>query len=187
MRIVKPRAVFNLLPKGALPGTYEKLVKLDMPHGPYGDEVGMGLTLLEIFLLIAIARKVQAQRVFEFGTDQGATTRALASNVPGVFICTIDLSRCPQKLPVNVLASVSDSRKLVPLRGVEDLVFVDGGHEPDVFENDTRLAYRMIKLGGVIVWHDCGNPEFPHIEEYLQSRAVRIASTMLAVEGLPGL
>ena len=35
-----------------------------MPHGPYADEAGMGITLLETFLLIAMARMVKARRHF---------------------------------------------------------------------------------------------------------------------------
>ena len=176
---VKPRQIFNLLPKVSAP------VEIEMPHGPYADEAGMGITLLETFLLIAMARKVQARRIFEFGTHQGSTTRALAVNFPEADIITMDLKPC-QRLPHNVFQRVGDSRTvtLPRIHTRFDLIFVDGDHAEETFLNDTRLAHRILAPGGIIVWHDCGNPEFPHIEEFLEDRAIRIESTMLAVEGL---
>jgi hypothetical protein len=49
------------------------------------------------------------------------------------------------------------------LLGVADLevcdaVFIDGDHSRDAVLHDSRLARRLIRRGGVIVWHDFGNP-----------------------------
>jgi predicted O-methyltransferase YrrM len=38
-----------------------------------------------------------------------------------------------------------------------DLVFVDGGHQDEVVSSDTRNALRMVRPGGVVVWHDFAN------------------------------
>jgi predicted O-methyltransferase YrrM len=197
MKTIRPREIFNLLEDDGWS------VTLPMPRGPVGLAVGMGVTLLETFLMIAIARHIKAKHIFEFGTHKGATARALKRNTEAA-ITTIDLEPCPG-LPANIRQIVSDSRHLraqeaftgqpvsVNLQSFGtkyDLVFVDGGHDPETFENDTRIAYEILSPGGVIVWHDCGNPEFPHIEEYLDSRTVRrirIAGTMLAVSGFPGI
>ncbi len=35
-----------------------------------------------------------------------------------------------------------------------DLVFIDGQHDAESVERDTRLAARCVKPGGVIAWHD---------------------------------
>lgn len=35
-----------------------------------------------------------------------------------------------------------------------DTVLIDGGHTPDLVENDTRKALRVVKPGGLVVWHD---------------------------------
>ena len=70
MKTMKPREIFNLLEDDGWS------VTVPMPRGPFGLEVGQGLTLLETFLLIAIARIVNAEYIFEFGTHHGATARA---------------------------------------------------------------------------------------------------------------
>jgi len=35
-----------------------------------------------------------------------------------------------------------------------DLIFIDGGHTFSVVKNDTEKAFKMIKKGGIILWHD---------------------------------
>ena len=87
MKTVRPREIFNLLPR--VP-KMERLIQVPLPHGPYGDEVRMGISLLETFLLIALAKHVQAEGIFEFGTYQGDTTLALSLNLPKCQIMTID-------------------------------------------------------------------------------------------------
>lgn len=180
MKTVKPREIFNLLEDDGWS------VTVPMPRGPFGLEVGQGLTLLETFLLIAIARIVNAEYIFEFGTHHGATARALVRNTDAA-VTTMDRESCPIPLPPTIRQIVCDSRDWKPDKtdhAKYNLVFVDGGHDPETFANDCYLAHRILAPGGIIVWHDCGNPEFPHIEEFLEDRAIRIESTMLAVEGL---
>jgi predicted O-methyltransferase YrrM len=38
-----------------------------------------------------------------------------------------------------------------------DLVFVDGGHRYEVVSSDTANALRLVRPGGVVVWHDFAN------------------------------
>jgi predicted O-methyltransferase YrrM len=41
-----------------------------------------------------------------------------------------------------------------------DTVLIDGGHTPDVVRNDTEKALRVLRPGGLCVWHDfCPDPE----------------------------
>ncbi len=35
-----------------------------------------------------------------------------------------------------------------------DLIFIDGGHTYSIIENDSSKAFKMVKLGGIILWHD---------------------------------
>jgi predicted O-methyltransferase YrrM len=184
MKTVRPREIFNLLPR--VP-KMDRLIQVPMPHGPYGDEVRMGINLLETFLLIALAKHSKAEEIFEFGTHQGDTAQALALNLPNCRVVTIDRDRGDPGFRDNIVHIVGDSTELkLPkfYKAIFQLVFIDGGHEPATLENDTRLAYELRAPQGLIVWHDCGNPAFPHIETYLEDRAVRINETMLAVEGL---
>lgn len=56
-------------------------------------------TLIEIVLLIRIARSAKAQRILEFGTYLGGTTAQLARNLPGALIYSIDLPQPPLSQP----------------------------------------------------------------------------------------
>jgi len=38
--------------------------------------------------------------------------------------------------------------------GFFDTVFIDGGHSAEVVENDSRLAMRLVRPGGLVMWHD---------------------------------
>jgi predicted O-methyltransferase YrrM len=41
-----------------------------------------------------------------------------------------------------------------------DTVLIDGGHTPDIVENDTEKALRLLRPGGLCVWHDfCPDPD----------------------------
>jgi predicted O-methyltransferase YrrM len=41
-----------------------------------------------------------------------------------------------------------------------DTILIDGGHTPDVVENDTEKALRVLRPGGLCVWHDfCPDPD----------------------------
>lgn len=38
--------------------------------------------------------------------------------------------------------------------GFFDTVFIDGGHSHDVVASDTRQATRLVRPGGLVIWHD---------------------------------
>lgn len=41
-----------------------------------------------------------------------------------------------------------------------DSILIDGGHTPDVVRSDTDMALRVLRPGGICVWHDfCPDPE----------------------------
>ena len=147
----------------------DDLVTLHMPQGPRE----LGLTLLETFLLIAVARGVRARQIFEFGTWKGYTTCALGMNVPNVHVVTLDIANrfsCSGwKGPM--LALLGDSRHFdfTPWENSVDLVFIDGGHDGATVRADTAHAFQMLLSGGAIAWHDYENLDFPEVTAYLDS------------------
>jgi Methyltransferase domain len=38
--------------------------------------------------------------------------------------------------------------------GFFDTAFIDGGHTPDIVASDTRNAIRLVRAGGLVIWHD---------------------------------
>lgn len=61
---------------------------------------------------------------------------------------------------VKVEQLLGDSKVFdeTPYIGMMDLIFVDGSHAYSYVMSDTRKALRMIKPGGLILWHDYEGP-----------------------------
>jgi predicted O-methyltransferase YrrM len=58
---------------------------------------------------------------------------------------------------IDQLLGDSLSFDFSPYIGRADLVFVDGGHSYEVVSSDTANALRLVRPGGVVVWHDFAN------------------------------
>ncbi|MFQ5660476.1 MAG: class I SAM-dependent methyltransferase [Gammaproteobacteria bacterium] len=86
-----------------------------------------------------------------------------------------------QEAKIQQLFSDSKQLRLEQYQGQVDLVFIDGSHARSYVENDTRLAMRLLRPGGVIVWHDYRGAEtVPGVFETLNSMANKIKLTHLA-------
>lgn len=68
-----------------------------------------------------------------------------------------------------------DSKKLDETKhlGRYDLVFVDGAHVYSFVKSDSEKALRMIRKGGVIVWHDY-HPKRADVVRYLVELAAKL-------------
>jgi hypothetical protein len=72
-----------------------------------------------------------------------------------------------------------------------DLVFVDGSHARSYVESDSRKALRMVKPGGIVLWHDYAGPHHsPGVFAALNALArelplVHVAGTMLVAYRRP--
>jgi predicted O-methyltransferase YrrM len=160
------------------------------------------ITLLEGGALAALMARVQARRVFEFGTYKGVSTAQLALNLPSdgrVF--TLDLpedleigalrvdkpaermiaaeagkgSLVPEDLQPKVTFLHADSAVFDPTSYEEsmDLVFVDGAHSYEYVINDTAKGLKLLRAGGVIAWHDCA-PNHPDVVRALRDSGLPI-------------
>ena len=153
------------------------------------------VSVLEFICLVLLMKRVKATRVFEFGTYQGVSITQLALNVPGgSTIYTLDLpdepiqtrltitdpedadiaaqkgkgSLIPSDLKPRITFLKQDSATFdeSPYAGQMDFVFVDGAHNYDYVKNDSKKAWRMLRSGGIIVWHDF-RPADPDVVKYL--------------------
>jgi predicted O-methyltransferase YrrM len=134
------------------------------------------------FLMMQLAAMLRPKRIFEIGTSQGRTTALLAMNTPDdTQIFTLDLDPS-QPLPGQVsdphLIELAKKELGIAFRGTNwakkitqllgdsgtfdfspyadsiDLVTVDGSHTYRFVRSDSLNAFRMIRPGGVILWHD---------------------------------
>jgi predicted O-methyltransferase YrrM len=130
---------------------------------PIGD-LAVG-TLWDLFALVAIARTIKAQRIFEFGTGYGRSTINIAANTPAdASILTLDIPSHPntgrifhnQPEEKKIIQLWGDSKEFEfePYLGTCDLVFVDGAHDYETVAADSRIALRLIKTSGHVLWDD---------------------------------
>jgi hypothetical protein len=134
------------------------------------------------FLMMQLVAMLRPKRIFEIGTSQGRTTALMAMNTPDdTQIFTLDLD--PSKpLPGQVsdihLIELAKKELGIAFRGTNwasritqllgdsgsfdfspyfdsiDLVTVDGSHTYNFVRSDSFNAFRMIRPGGVVFWHD---------------------------------
>jgi len=159
--------------------------------------IGASISLVEAAALTALIHKINAKRIFEFGTYKGVSTTQLALNLPqDGMVLSLDLPEdhpayslaipkvaeqqiaaekgkgvlIPRDLGGKVTFLRADSAKFdtTPHRESMDLIFVDGAHSYEYVKNDTMKGLEMLRPGGIIAWHDC-TPSHPEVVRYLRS------------------
>lgn len=175
-------------------------------------KVPASISLLEAYSLALLMKRVRAAKVFEFGTYKGVSTTQLALNLePGGTVHTLDLpdeadpawqleisleqeraiavergkgALIPEDLRVRVVFLRQDSATFDPTPHERqfDFVFVDGAHSADYVRNDSEKGWRMLRAGGILVWHDF-IPSHGDVVRYVLScgyATARIDGTALA-------
>ncbi len=147
---------------------------------PQGRVVGFSLDLLELVNVVSIVRHKKARSILEIGTFDGFTALNLAANIDwDGKVYTVDLPRDADKdNPNNIYAPYrvgsqfknepesskieqvwADSTKTdwKSFGGPFDIIFIDGSHVyPDV-KSDSINAFKHLRPGGTLLWHDYGH------------------------------
>ncbi|TME66240.1 MAG: class I SAM-dependent methyltransferase [Chloroflexi bacterium] len=117
-----------------------------------------------ILIVSALAAVLECERIFEFGTSDGETSRLLAHNLPAAEIYSFDAfpdgeraraSEIPQALGARVarLSGDSETYDFVPYSGIIDLVHIDASRRVGSLQADTDAAFGMLSELGSIVWY----------------------------------
>jgi len=150
----------------------------------------------ELEVLAHLCRLKRPKAVFEFGTFEGLTTLLFALNSPQATVWTLDLPRdkrialkfdigplnkrcvrnrgqlffqdAPCRDRIKSLFGDSATFDYSPFEGKMDLIFVDGAHTVYYTRNDSDNAFRMVRKGGIIVWHDYNPRYWPDTVKYLR-------------------
>lgn len=171
-----------------------------------------GVWINELPILSGICQETKPKLVFEFGTFAGLTTVNLAANTPAnSIIYTLDIPHdhpklqsapreekyilkeragqfyreSPYRHKVRQLWCDSAEFDESPFAGQVDLVFIDASHSYAYVKNDTEKSLRMLRKGGLLIWHDYYHG-WPDVTRYLHERAKElriqhIAETSLAI------
>ncbi len=118
---------------------------------------------------VKLAELASGNVVVEIGSYKGRSTMAMASTASVVYSVdtfrgenecggsdTLDEFRRNTRGAENVVAIVANHAGGLDMlgSGIADLVFIDGAHDSDSVERDTRTAARLLKPGGIVVYHD---------------------------------
>jgi predicted O-methyltransferase YrrM len=178
---------------------------------------GIYTPLDELAYLALITKALEPKEIFEIGTFRGRTALNFALNSPDTCrIRTMDLplegrDELSSDLGAADRGIVQASQTGIDYQGKDvsskieqifgnssefdfsqyfgrmDIVFVDGAHDYGSVRNDSVNAKRMIRPGGVIVWHDFANyGDYNDVtravlELFPPSRIVQIENSQLAV------
>jgi predicted O-methyltransferase YrrM len=97
---------------------------------------------------------------------------------------TFYYSGTPEEAKVTQLFSDSKTFNDSAHRAQYDLIFVDGSHGYSYVVNDSAKALRMLRPGGVILWHDYRGPDHPETKDV--RRALNELTARLSLVQLEG-
>jgi len=151
------------------------------------EGAGLYAPLLELACLALLTRYSKARAIFEIGTFYGRTALNFAVNsAEDAVVYTLDLPDAEREEMISQ-ANRDDARLIRQCRtGVEfrdspyagkikqlygnslkfdfspyygkmDLVFIDGCHHYKAVMSDTANALKILKPGGLLIWHDFAN------------------------------
>lgn len=129
-----------------------------------------------------LARLADGKAVLEIGSYCGRSTICLAQRansvgcvdtfdgrgtaLPGDTFATFEGNVKKAGLGHKVTVYRGTSAEMLPkLPPVFDLVFIDGSHDRNSVAEDTDLAIKVLRPGGLLVYHDYGNPSDPGVKE----------------------
>jgi len=153
------------------------------------------LNYQETAILAKLVRSVSPKVMIEFGCNEGRTAARMLDNVPTLekyigidippdFETTLACQRTEVPRDAGFWASGDPRFYLLLQRSQElrdgdladcDAVFIDGDHSEAAVIHESRLAFRLLRRPGIIVWHDYQNPAVE----------VTTALNWLAIEGWP--
>jgi hypothetical protein len=91
--------------------------------------------------------------------DDPAERKSIVSH--SQYDTTFYYSGTPEAARITQLLGDSKAFDDGPYAGSCDLVFIDGSHAYSYVESDTQKALRMVRPGGVVLWHDYRGPRAP--------------------------
>lgn len=132
----------------------------------------------ELYVLATLCRCLSARTVLEIGTYKGRTAYNLAANLASggrlhtlnyrapdfreAFVVGEMYRGTPLESVIETIEGDSMTFDFSPWAGTVDLMFIDGNHSAAYVRKDSETAFRCVRPGGVIAWHDI-DPTHPEV------------------------
>lgn len=168
----KAKDIIFPLTSGLKPKRFTDLIhgheKLQMRFEDWDKDLGAG-GFVGLALVSALCQLKKPKKIFEIGTGLGRTTFHMALNAPDdCIVTTLDITDHPRMGEIfknkpeasKIQQIIADSTKydFSPLEKSIDFVFVDGCHYYKEAKNDSLIALKIVKPGGIVLWDDyCPN------------------------------
>ncbi|MBI2516061.1 MAG: class I SAM-dependent methyltransferase [Opitutae bacterium] len=115
--------------------------------------------------LCTLARGIDARRILEVGTYNGASAINFALACPEAKVTTYDIRPESGELLATAetevrsqidrrIANFATEDNRLAVEPPYDFIFIDGDHRLESVRRDSALALRCIRPGGIIAWHD---------------------------------
>ena len=115
--------------------------------------------------LFAMAK--EATTILNIGVEYGASIVCLAEGNPNAQIAAIDVNLSSNLTAYpNVAYLEHDSTTLDYTNSTYDLIFIDGDHSYVGVYKDIEAVTPALAIGGMIIFHDCGDFADPTILEH---------------------
>lgn len=131
----------------------------------------------ELEMLLALINSVQPSSMIEFGVNEGITAIAVLTNFPDIdsyvgvdveFNHQLEIPAQQYEVPKEPGRLVKDDPrfKLIIRKDDSDIsclsdfdvAFIDGDHGKQHVMQDYKLAKKLVREGGIIIFHDYKNP-----------------------------
>lgn len=124
-------------------------------------------------VLLALVGSIRPHTMVEIGVNEGITAQAVLRHVPSIErYIGIDVNAAYQfEIPAQQSEHPNEPGALVkhdprfqlvlrgdPMPSEADVVFIDGDHGKKAVLVDSIWAAAIVNHGGLIIWHDYGNP-----------------------------
>lgn len=143
---------------------------------------GLSTQMMDLRVIRNLCRHFNSKEVLEIGVRYGHTAKFILDQCPGIkSYIGIDVpigfrTENPEQqrevpLQTGIIASGDERFNPITLKNgtsdIEngtfkltsffDLIFIDADHSFSGIQRDTKISEKLIKEGGVIIWHDYGN------------------------------
>ena len=148
----------------------------------------------ELERLVTLVASVDPRSMIEIGVNVGRTAKVLLDHVAtlktyvGIDVAPDYLSALHAQRhetpvhPGHLVLGDPRFRLIIKPRGSLDLLpinlplcdvmFIDGDHGIEAVKHDTMLAWSLVPIGGLIIWHDYAN-DIEHIDSFLEAEMLR--------------